>query len=73
MTTLSENAEISKMICSEKRIYQHSSHNIVLVDLVYHYGIFSRVHATLQPALSVCPSVGWSVGHVLLFFMILFL
>ena len=30
--------------------------------------IFSRVHATLQPAMSV----GWSVGHVLLFFMILF-
>ena len=29
--------------------------------------IFSRVHATLQPALSVRPSVGWSVGHVLLF------
>ena len=23
--------------------------------------IFSRVHATLQPALSVCRSVGWSV------------
>ena len=39
--------------------------------------VFSRVHATLQPALSVGRSVGWSVGrsvgHTLLFFMILFL
>ena len=35
--------------------------------------IFSRVHATLQPALSVGWSVGRSVGHTLLFFMILFL
>ena len=34
--------------------------------------VFSRVHATLQPALSVGRSVGRSVGHVLLFFMILF-
>ena len=38
--------------------------------------IFSRVHATLQPALSVRRSVCWSVGlsvcHILLFFTILF-
>ena len=26
--------------------------------------IFSRVHATLQPALSVGRSVGWSVGRL---------
>ena len=34
--------------------------------------VFSRVHATLQPALSVRwsvgKSVGWSVGHILLFY-----
>ena len=34
---------------------------------VCHHGnffeIFSRVHATLQPALSVRPSVGWLVGR----------
>ena len=39
--------------------------------------IFSRVHATLQPALSVGRSVGrlvgWSVCHALLFLSILFL
>ena len=35
--------------------------------------IFSRVHATLQPALSVGRLVGRSVGHTLLFFMILLL
>ena len=35
--------------------------------------LFSRVHATLQPALSVGRSVGRSVGHILLFFMILFI
>ena len=43
--------------------------------------IFSRVHATLQSALSVGwlvgwsvgRSVGWLVGHTLLFFMILLL
>ena len=29
--------------------------------------IFSRAHATLQPALSVGRSVGWSIGHTLLF------
>ena len=34
--------------------------------------IFSRVHATLQPALSVCRSVGRSVGRSrLAFFVIL--
>ena len=36
--------------------------------------IFSRVHATLQPALSVGRSVGWSVGRSnFTFFMILLL
>ena len=36
--------------------------------------IFSRVHATLQPALSVGRSVSWSVGPShFTFFMILFL
>ena len=30
---------------------------------------FSRVHATLQPALSVGRSVGWSVRHTLPFFI----
>ena len=35
--------------------------------------IFSRVHATLQPALFVGRSVGRLVPHTLLFFMILFL
>ena len=40
--------------------------------------LFSRVHVTLQPALSVRPSVGWSVGRAggrsrFTFFMILFL
>ena len=37
--------------------------------------VFSRVHATLQPALSVRPSVGWSVCWsitLLLFLFILF-
>ena len=36
--------------------------------------VFSRVHATLQPALSVRPSVGRSVGRShFTFIMILFL
>ena len=35
--------------------------------------VFSRVHSTLQPALSVGRSVGRLVCHTLLFFMILFL
>ena len=35
--------------------------------------IFSRVHATLQPALSTGWLVGRLVGHTLLFYMILFL
>ena len=29
-----------RWICFEMRIYQHTSHNIVLNDLVNHYGIF---------------------------------
>ena len=45
-------------------------------DIMENY-IFSRVHATLQPALSVGRLVGWSVGrlvrHALLFFVILYL
>ena len=41
-------------------------------DLELRQSIFSRVHATLQPALSVGWSVGRSVGHILLFFMVVF-
>ena len=32
-----------------------------LLSTILH--LFSRVHATLQPALSIRPSVGWSVGR----------
>ena len=37
------------------------------LGVFFSLALFSRVHATLQPALSVRPSVGWSVGHTLLF------
>ena len=43
---------------------------------IYNIQIFSRVHATLQPTLSVGRLVSWSVGrsvgHILLFFIIIF-
>ena len=45
-------------------IFDHSDHFFFL---------FSRVHATLQPALSVRPSVGLSVTLLLFFLLILFL
>ena len=35
--------------------------------------LFSRVHATLQPTLSVGWSVSWSVGHTLFSLSLLFL
>ena len=43
------------------------------IVIYFHPIIFSRVHATLQPAVSVGGSVGWLVGHTLFLFMILFL
>ena len=33
--------------------------------------IFSRVHATLHPALSIRPLVGWSVSHIYFFIRII--
>ena len=47
---------------------------ILLAPFIQWYQVvFSRVHATLQPALSVSRLVSRFVGHTLLFFMILFL
>ena len=46
----------------------------VLMSLLVCVGLlhFSRVHATLHPALSVCPSirrsVGWSIRHTFTIF-----
>ena len=43
------------------------------LDLIKHVSglVFSRVHATLQPALSIGRSVGWSVGpSVTLYFFL---
>ena len=42
---------------------------ITIKDIVF---VFSRVHATLHSALSVGRSVCLSVGHILLFLLILF-
>ena len=45
----------------------------LFVEKMHEFHIFSRVLATLQPALSVGGSVDRSVGRTLLFFMILLL
>ena len=51
-------------------ISEHCLIFLSLMHLIFYMILrfFSRVHATLQPALSVGQSVGWSVGHTLLFF-----
>ena len=48
-----------RWICFGKRIYQHASHNIVLVDLVYHFNFFinQQMSVPLSPNFTTVENV----------------